>query len=281
MAGLRGEPRHQVTHVRTHTCFPPPRKRFHTRSPALVTRRACFTTVPRGNPGRDRRFKTRDSFRNMADAAGDLAESQGGILSDMTSGTIEQWTHPDMFTFFEDTWHVSREFFLNRDPPLKNCNGAFRCGCAASMFANQVPPVTSLSPALLGCTHQHSTWFYQTPNATRGLEMWAECAKHRECICPIGSTRGNHRQDQAALTLILTMHNVQCGLSWVHPHGLKARGHHGEVLIQKFLEPGCLPNATIEEVQEEADEAAAATKIRGRRRAREAHQQIRGGGERA
>jgi hypothetical protein len=35
------------------------------------------------------------------------------------------------------------------------------------------------------------------------VKPWAECALERSCIAPIGSNRGNHRQDQAVLTVLL------------------------------------------------------------------------------
>ena len=35
------------------------------------------------------------------------------------------------------------------------------------------------------------------------VKPWAECALKRECIGPLGSNRGNHRQDQAVLTVLL------------------------------------------------------------------------------
>lgn len=36
---------------------------------------------------------------------------------------------------------------------------------------------------------------------------WRACALHRACIAPPGSTRLNHRQDQAALTYLAFTHN--------------------------------------------------------------------------
>ena len=45
--------------------------------------------------------------------------------------------------------------------------------------------------------------------------MWEACALDEACICPIGSHRGNHRQDQAALTLVLAIFGLRCLDSWV------------------------------------------------------------------
>ena len=35
------------------------------------------------------------------------------------------------------------------------------------------------------------------------LDAWVSCALERSCICPAGSSHANHRQDQAALTLLV------------------------------------------------------------------------------
>lgn len=40
------------------------------------------------------------------------------------------------------------------------------------------------------------------------LDTWVECAFKRECIAPAGSSRLNHRQDQAALTSIAYRHDM-------------------------------------------------------------------------
>lgn len=34
------------------------------------------------------------------------------------------------------------------------------------------------------------------------LQAWADCSMVRQCIAPLGSSRENHRQDQAVLTLL-------------------------------------------------------------------------------
>ena len=61
------------------------------------------------------------------------------------------------------------------------------------------------------------------------MDQWAECARTKECICPVGSGKANHRQDQAALTLLIAMHGGRCDhenskhfrSKWVAAHGLK------------------------------------------------------------
>jgi len=41
------------------------------------------------------------------------------------------------------------------------------------------------------------------PGAKQLLNDWAKCAKNKSCIAPTGSSRENHRQDQAVLTILL------------------------------------------------------------------------------
>jgi len=47
--------------------------------------------------------------------------------------------------------------------------------------------------------------------ARKVLATWLDCALHRECIAPVGSHRGNHRQDQAALTLLVLLGKERFG----------------------------------------------------------------------
>ncbi len=42
----------------------------------------------------------------------------------------------------------------------------------------------------------------RNPIAKNLLEKWTTCALNRDCIAPIGSNRSNHRQDQAALSVL-------------------------------------------------------------------------------
>ena len=39
---------------------------------------------------------------------------------------------------------------------------------------------------------------------------WYECSLIRQCIAPNGSDRSNHRQDQAALTVLAILSNNKC-----------------------------------------------------------------------
>lgn len=121
-----------------------------------------------------------DGFLERAVAA---AKAQGGVISDKTSGTVEQWTHPGMFEYVEKKWSFRKDFFVGQDERslVNNCNGAF------SAWAPLRSPTGAASVG----------------KGTHAMSMWETCALDKKCMCPPGSSRGNHRQDQAALTLVL------------------------------------------------------------------------------
>jgi hypothetical protein len=87
-----------------------------------------------------------------------------GFYSEASSGTVPDWTHPGMLRWFglPPEWGVGR----------RNLNGS-----------------------CVGFDPAH-------PLARQVAEEWARCARIRECIAPEGSSRANHRQDQALLTVL-------------------------------------------------------------------------------
>ncbi|KAF9311309.1 hypothetical protein BG003_007550 [Podila horticola] len=93
-----------------------------------------------------------------------------GLWTPQSQDTMQTWTHPRMLTYFHDS--------LARFPAnTTNCN--------AAVIAFDVRNVTVRDGI---------------------MREWVECAKTKECIAPAGSSRENHRQDQAALTyLVKTM----------------------------------------------------------------------------
>jgi len=86
-----------------------------------------------------------------------------GFLCPSSSGTIRDWTHEGMLKCL----NVSSELLT-----LTNLNGA----------------VIGFDPRL--------------PRVQDLIDRWAACALRQDCIAPSGSTRENHRQDQAALTVL-------------------------------------------------------------------------------
>jgi hypothetical protein len=89
---------------------------------------------------------------------------QSGFVTTQTSGTTQKWVHPGMHAYLHSESMVQRTM----------CNGA-----------------------IIGFDRTHSDIY------TSVVVPWASCALQRDCIAPQGSSRQNHRQDQAALTVIL------------------------------------------------------------------------------
>lgn len=88
---------------------------------------------------------------------------KNGFFSSFSNGTISDWTHPSMLKQF-----AVDPAYLNR----KNLNGA-----VIAFDTNYV-------------------------SARNLLNQWVECAMEKKCIAPDNSNRTNHRQDQAALTVL-------------------------------------------------------------------------------
>ena len=112
----------------------------------------------------------------VLDNAFDMIEKNGYITTS-TSGTLKQWVHPGMLSFFK---------FEHIDKPM--CNGA-----------------------IIGFSLNH-TDVYSTIVVT-----WSHCALVKSCIAPFGSSRKNHRQDQAALSVLLHQSRRKCDIpegSW-------------------------------------------------------------------
>ncbi|KAF9433470.1 hypothetical protein BGZ76_009420 [Entomortierella beljakovae] len=96
-----------------------------------------------------------------------------GFWSPQSSGSFRQYTHPGLPQFYGDT--------IDTYAQETNCNGA----------------------AIAFDTSNESIY-----NGL--LKEWYACSSIKECIAPAGSSRSNHRQDQAALTyLVKKMHFVQ------------------------------------------------------------------------
>ncbi len=86
-----------------------------------------------------------------------------GMYSPRSSGLISDWTHPKTLEFLNAS---------NRLLYKPNLSGH----CVAVN--------------------------YRDPKARKLVERWKECALTKDCIAPEGSSRKNHRQDQAVLSVI-------------------------------------------------------------------------------
>ncbi|CAO3620430.1 unnamed protein product [Cunninghamella echinulata] len=97
-----------------------------------------------------------------------------GFWSPRSSFTMGRWTHPGMFNYFKES---NIDYYLRQ----LNCNGAIM-GFDTN---NQTIMDTIISP-------------------------WYECGLHKDCIAPLGSSRSNHRQDQAVITYLAYKTNHSC-----------------------------------------------------------------------
>ncbi|KAI9318933.1 hypothetical protein BX666DRAFT_1854564 [Dichotomocladium elegans] len=104
--------------------------------------------------------------------APDMVRKHGGFWSPRSSTRMSRWTHPGMFAYF------------NEDPAIyahyRNCNGA-----------------------AVGFDLANST-------ARAIVDAWYQCGLDKNCIAPPGSSRLNHRQDQAVLTYLAYKNKFEC-----------------------------------------------------------------------
>jgi hypothetical protein len=103
-----------------------------------------------------------------------------GFYSPQSVGRLTDWTHPGMISYFKVP-SEEQESWGGQDQ-TQNCNGA-----------------------VVGFNRDTAAYHDI-------LIPWAKCALDRNCIAPPGSDRNNHRQDQAALSLLVArrLGEVRC-----------------------------------------------------------------------
>ena len=117
-----------------------------------------------------------------------------GMYVPSSPGDVKRWTHPATIEFIEKTGMVKK---VNRKG--KNCSA----GHIFLDFTNKTAVEMIFKPFI-------------------------QCAYTMKCITPKGSTRKNHRQDQAVITILL--HNAHLKYS------AAARYHHGAKFRQERLD---------------------------------------------
>jgi hypothetical protein len=110
-------------------------------------------------------------FDAIAPLAGEIRRSAGVWLR-RSSGTVAQWTHPGMWQF------------LGEDP---------------APFAERA----NADATLVGFATGHPSATVRDGVYGDVIAPWKACAMARDCIAPPGSSRRNHRQDQAVLTYLV------------------------------------------------------------------------------
>jgi len=112
------------------------------------------------------------SYFDAVDPIAGRVRASGGLWVRPSSGTMRQWTHPGMF---ERLGADARDY--------EDCRNA---DATLIGFATG-----SASPAARERLHADV------------IAPWKMCALDRECIAPTGSSRRNHRQDQAVLSYLV------------------------------------------------------------------------------
>lgn len=111
-----------------------------------------------------------------------LLKKSNGFLSPRSSGNMKNWTHPGVYEYYDDD--------PLRYEDLPNCNGAVVA--------------------------------FDTTKVQNIIDEWYSCALNKDCIAPPGSSRANHRQDQAILTYLAARDEHYCILDkesiWVYTH---------------------------------------------------------------
>ncbi|CAG8563570.1 12220_t:CDS:1 [Acaulospora morrowiae] len=99
-----------------------------------------------------------------------LMKKFNGFVSPNSPGRMENWTHSGVYKYFGDDH--------SKYDQLKNCN-------AASVA-------------------------FDTKERKELIDNWYICALNKDCIAPPGSSRKNHRQDQALLTYLAARKGLYC-----------------------------------------------------------------------
>jgi hypothetical protein len=102
-----------------------------------------------------------------------------GFYSPYSKGTIRDWTHPKTLSYFNIT---NNDYLLKKN----NLNGA-------NVAAN-----------------------YNNSEVKSLINEWKKCALIEECIAPKGSSRKNHRFDQAVLSILIYQNLPNLGKKMMH-----------------------------------------------------------------
>jgi len=98
--------------------------------------------------------------------------ASGGVWLRRSSGTMRDWTHPGMFAFLRES---------------------------AARFAE----LPNADATLIGFATGHPSADVRASVYDRIIAPWKACALTKGCISPEGSSRRNHRQDQAVLSYLI------------------------------------------------------------------------------
>ena len=172
----------------------------------------------------------------------DKTRSNGGYVSDETAKGLARFLHEKVLDYF--VAHYGLAAPLAREIAEKRKRGT------------NLDDHDDFSDGLKrfrNCNGAFSAHVYGSPKYASVTRKWLECSLVKDCTCPPGSTRANHRQDQAALTLFSLMDDYVCGAhgKFVAAHGLRNSQlileHHGVHSAKQLTEHQiwCHANTTV------------------------------------
>jgi len=144
-----------------------------------------------------------------------------GFASDETARSIARFSHEGTLRYFVQNF--------NMDPAVAAAFAAKRRENPATLDSPQ-----GLPDALKKFTNCNGAFSAHVPGSRRFetiSQRWLRCSLNKTCVCPRGSSRANHRQDQAALTLLALQDGYVCGHQGkvVSAHGM----HNPDQLLEK------------------------------------------------
>ncbi|KAL1530894.1 hypothetical protein AB1Y20_001785 [Prymnesium parvum] len=157
--------------------------------PLLISREAASREAPRRDATVWLDAEHRLRGRGVVGELVRRARAAGGVFSTRSAGTAAQWTHEGM---------IGRMY--NRS--------AAAAAPSRAVLGRTRPARLAAWP---NCDASTLALVHGSSAARELLEAWSACARDLSCIAPEGSSRANHRQDQAALTLLL---QARSGLLW-------------------------------------------------------------------
>jgi hypothetical protein len=117
------------------------------------------------------------SYFHALDPIAARIRASAGLGIRTSSGTMGQWTHPRMLEHF---------------------------GAAIDRFRDK----PNADATLIGFATGHPSGAVRDRVYRDIIVPWKACAMTRACIAPDGSSRRNHRQDQAALSYLVNKHDI-------------------------------------------------------------------------
>ena len=117
-------------------------------------------------------------------------QSSDGLWIRTSSGTLRTWTHPDMLEWFD---------------------------------AGALSDRPNVDATLIGFATGHRSAAVRERVYRDIVQPWKACAMTKECIAPPGSSRKNHRQDQAALSCLVHKHQFACATDTRRELGVRCK----------------------------------------------------------